>query len=473
MIAQTDARPGYVVAKTPKSDDEIARFNNLVQAYEKFNKQIEYKPDDEWDAMTSFDFEQYDAVIVVDFKWDCPSTDPNNYYNPFSNSVEWGNAVKHGNTIILATQELELPEHMDYESFQIIDAAVAFSLYNTHETSALISLGPMYHKCTGISSVWLDQAFGSTDHLDDNKAFAILKNYSGRNFNRVIGSHPALNNLNNDTFKRKNGRSSSLAMFRSYPDGFIPFAVVTSHYNSPFILWREGNRTPHTAAPSSSPHDTSTKSPTAILSMVSSHPSAKMCIDDPSFFVNDDPTKTCNWIGQSATRLDKFCGKLYVKVHCPRTCNIDCNNSSVGVMSKPSRIPSTAETSPVGPSYFHQLSLLPFTPPKQTDMPSTSVTLRMPTKGPSQQPSDHLSSSPSLSKQTFSPSSIRMSSRSSSNVTSKIVEQVAPFLSPCKGSKSSKSSSRNCTLKLSKIWKRVSKPSSKSKKSGKSRFLRK
>jgi hypothetical protein len=459
LWTQVEARSGFVVAKKPESEDDIAKFDNLVHAYGKYNRTIDYKNQDEWDKMTSYDFEQYDAVVVVGNGVQCPSSDNDLSSNPFSNYLEWGDAVKHGNVIILATKELELFEFMDKESSTIVEAAVAFSLYRSPETGAIISLGPTYYHCDGLSAVWLNQAFGLTS--DNDKAFEIVKNYSGRNFNSVVESHPALQNLNDEVFERDNGRSSSMAMFVSYPNGFVPFAVVTSYYNSPFILlWEGTQQTSYVSAMS----NVSTKSPTIMnmSSQPSSITSSSSCEDNISFFVNGDPFKTCEWIGKNLNRITKFCGRAYVVSNCPSSCNIECTSYPSKI---PSRNPTRYNDHTMSPSSYRGSN-----PPStaQSLSPSLQITsgsFKNPTNYPSRDRASSFHPSPSPSHDP----SYKPSSSSSSMITYTLVQQVANFIRPCKETKSSKS--RLCIEKLNRAWKTKS-YSTKSKKSKKSRKSR-
>jgi hypothetical protein len=113
-----------------------------------------------------------------------------------------------------------------------------------------------------------------------------------------------------------------------------PGQVVAQIYLSPTNL---PTLTP-TAWPTSTPSATPSKSASAQLSTRPATSSTKRpsigyqddlepyCFDDADFYVNEDHSKTCQWIGSKGSRLRKFCAKQYVASNCPSTCEVECGN---------------------------------------------------------------------------------------------------------------------------------------------------
>ena len=305
--------------------------------------------------MSAQDFAKFDAVLALDYELNCNYTD----YNPFSNYEEWGGAIRNGNTIILAMEELRPLDYIDQESLDVIDAAAGYSLYDSNNTGAYISLGWMYHKCMGTgptNATWLDTAF-QVEEKDEQK-FEIQKVADGR-YNMVVSSHPALANLTNSTLKRHNKRASAKAAFTKYPSDFTPYAVAKSLNNKPFILLKE-SKNPLTGNPSFSPTNLPTLTPTAsptflpsatpsksASARLSARPSTAStkkihCSDNADFYVNNDDSKTCQWIGSKASTILKFCVKEYVSINCPSICKMDCSSGSPSVA--PTKLPTFPPT---------------------------------------------------------------------------------------------------------------------------------
>ena len=376
-VSIVSANPGQVVAQVPHGPYGEGIFSVLERAYRKFDRTIVALSQDDWNRMSAQDFAKFDAVLALDYEANCNYTD----YTPFSNYEEWGGAIRNGNTIILAMEELKPLDHIDQESMDVIDAAAEFSLYDPNNTGAYISLGWMYHKCMGdgpTNATWLDTAF-QVEEKDEQK-FEIQKVADGR-YNMVVSSHPALAKLTDSTLKRRNKRASAKAAFIKYPSDFIPYAVAKSLNNKPFILLKE-SKNPLSGNPSSSPTNlailTPTVSPTFLSSatlsksasvQLSARPSTAStkkihCSDNADFYVNNDDSKTCQWIGSEASRLRKFCVKEYVAINCPSTCKMDCRsrNPSVAPTNLPTLTPTASPT-----------SILSATPSKSTSFPKTSA----------------------------------------------------------------------------------------------------
>jgi hypothetical protein len=59
---------------------------------------------------------------------------------------------------------------------------------------------------------------------------------------------------------------------------------------------------------------------------VSGSPTSFACEDDKSFFINNDSSKTCDWIGSKDLRRSKKCDKHYIEIGCARTCRSCCGD---------------------------------------------------------------------------------------------------------------------------------------------------
>jgi len=359
------ANPGQVVAQVPHGAEGQDIFGVLERAYEKFHRTIVAKSQDDWNRMSAQDFAKFDAVLAVNYETNCNYTD----YNPFSNSEEWGSAVSNGNTIILATEELAPTTVIDKESLDVIEAAAGYSLYDPNNTGAYISLGWMYHKCFGddpTNATWLDTAFQVEEK--NEQTFEIQKVRFGSRSNLVVSSHPALTNLTNSTFMRRNRRPSAKAAFTKYPSDFSPYAISLSLDNKPFILLKESKHSltgnpsfsptnlpilKPTASSTSIPSATPSKSASVRLSARPATSSTKRpsigyqidlasCPDNADFYVNNDASKTCQWIGLKASRLRNLCAKEYVAINCPSTCEMDCNSGSPSF--SPTKLPALTPT---------------------------------------------------------------------------------------------------------------------------------
>jgi len=60
---------------------------------------------------------------------------------------------------------------------------------------------------------------------------------------------------------------------------------------------------------------------------VSPAPSTAICINDPNYFY-DDAKETCQWIRFNESRRQEYCKKSQVKIKCPQTCGLCCQNEN-------------------------------------------------------------------------------------------------------------------------------------------------
>ena len=136
--------------------------------------------------------------------------------------------------------------------------------------------------------------------------------------------------------------ASTMCFFASLILSSVPIVVVDANpgqvvapiYLSPTNL---PTLTP-TASPTSMPSATPSKSTSVQLSTRPATSSTKRpgigyqddlepyCFDNADFYVNEDHSKTCQWIGSKVSRLRKFCAKQHVASNCPSTCEIECGN---------------------------------------------------------------------------------------------------------------------------------------------------
>ena len=67
------------------------------------------------------------------------------------------------------------------------------------------------------------------------------------------------------------------------------------------------------------------------------------CSDSPTFLWKEEEGKTCDWIGESQSRMDKLCDREKVQLACPQSCKLCCEDDASFIFSTPTKTGKTCD----------------------------------------------------------------------------------------------------------------------------------